>query len=156
MIPWHVSGTGILVFFPTTCFITPELFIQGQPQPFNPFLHVPSQVCFLHETVCHTFVQPPVFPLWAAHSSSPDQRACYLSYLVLYCLLTLSCSPITFCMFILFPQINFFTTYQREASHQNFLSTCYVPGPLLGASYIVSFNPHNTPWDQVLLSPFYK
>lgn len=148
---WHLD------FFSNSMFYcTRTLIIRGELWPLKPFLPVPSQVCFLHETVCCRLIQPPSSSFWAADSSSPYQRSCDLFRLVLYHLLTLSFSLITFYMFILFPQIDFFTTYQRAASHPNFLSTYYVPGPGLGTSDIASFNAPSTPWSWELPSPFYK
>lgn len=79
IIPWDESGTSIIFFPPNGMFYGSRILImQGEPQPLKPFLQVPSQVGFLHETLPCRLTQHPSFPLWAedpcsmlAHPKAP-------------------------------------------------------------------------------------
>ena len=105
-----------IYFWPST------LVIQGEPWLLKPLFQVPSQFCVLHKAGCSSST---IIPALGSRQLSPHQTSCHLFHLVFYDFLTLSCSQMTFCMFILFPDFFFFTIYQREAGNQNFLSNYY-------------------------------
>ena len=119
--PWITKEVSD-IFFNRHIFLPQTLIIQGDPWLLKPLFQVPSQFCVLHKAGCSSST---IIPLLGSRRLSPHQTSCHLFHFVLYDFLTLSCSQMTFCMFILFPDFFFFTTYQREAGNQNFLSNYY-------------------------------
>lgn len=140
-----VWGLDFFFFSNGMFYCTGTLIIQGEPQPLKPFFQVPSQILFLRETVCCRFIHP-------LHYPSSLQTTLAQTKILLFILFSslLFANSVMFSNYFLHVHLlcsdQLFTTYQSETGHHNCLSTYYVPHPMLGASYVVSFHPYNTPW----------
>ena len=125
-----------IYFWPST------LIIQGEPRLLKPLFQVPSQFCVFHKA---GFSSSTIIPALGSRQLSPHQTSCHLFHLVSYDFLTLSCSQMTFCMFILLPDFFFLYYLSKRSWQPEFPKQLLWADPMFGSLYMVSLSPHSPP-----------